>query len=676
MITPIQNCRAIIPIALVALLTPSLPVSASDTNPITRMSLEYLMNVEVTTVSREPERAQNAAAAVHVLTREEIQRSGATSLPDALRLVPGVNVARINANSWAVSIRGFNSRFANKLLVMIDGRSLYSPLFSGVFWDRHNIPIDDIDRIEVVRGPGGTLWGANAVNGVINIITRHSADTQGARLEASVGTERLGMLSGRQGGVIGDSATYRLSAKADAYDDADIAGYDDGNDAWQNGQAHLRVDWAPSARDDMLFEVGVNAISGGDRHAAPLLTAPYSEVREGDVERNDVYLLARWERRIDPESRVSVQGYLDHSSMDIDSPIAEEERTTADVQAQHRTVVGPDINLTWGAGYRGISDRTTTPAFTFDINPNDALIHIVNGYVQGSRRFFDDRFEFILGTKVEHHSISGTEVQPAVRAVWYPAPDHTVWSALSQAVRTPSRGENDTTVRNVVIAPFTNANPSALPLTIAIQGARDLDAETITAYEIGYRGRLNENLSFDLAGYYNSYDGLLLSTTTGTTTVNTAYEAPFLDTPVLINETADGRTFGMEFAGTWRPLPDLRLRGGYSWLYEDLDASAGAEGNAPRHQVAVQSLYDLSDEWRFDTVFRFVDELSNVDADGYVDVDARVSWMPNASVELALTGRNLLTDGRREFGTERVANPSSLATDISRSVFATLVVTF
>lgn len=645
-------------------------------DPLTRMSLEYLMNVEVTTVSRQPERVQNAAAAVYVLTREEIQRAGVTSLPEALRLVPGVNVARINANSWAVSIRGFNSRFANKLLVMIDGRSIYSPLFSGVFWDRHNIPIDDIDRIEVVRGPGGTLWGANAVNGIISIVTRHSAETQGSRLELSAGSEDAAIASGRQGGVIGENATYRLSTKFDTHDSTNLPSGGDGNDGWSNGQANLRVDWTPTAEDKILLESGLNAIEGGERYIGPSLAAPYSETRDGDIRRRGAFVLGRWDRSLGNRADFSLQGFVDHRYMDIDTPVAEENRTTADIQAQHSFVVGPEIGLTWGGGYRLIQGSIETPDFSFDVQPESETIGIANAYLQASRRFFDEAVEFSIGSKFENHSITGSEVQPSARALWNVADDHAVWTAVSRAVRTPSRVETDGTIRNVVIPPGTAANPSSLPLTIAIQGSRNLDAETITAYEAGYRGRLSRTLSLDVAGFYNLYDGLLLDSASGTPVIRTEYGWAYLDTPISINEEADGRTYGFEIGATWQAADAWRLRGGYSWLQEDINATAGAEGNAPRHQVAVQSLYDISREWRFDTVLRFVDDLTNVDADAYFDVDARLSWSPNESIELALTGRNLLTDGRREFGTERSANPSPLVTEVARTILATLVVKF
>ncbi|GHD60147.1 TonB-dependent receptor [Thalassobaculum fulvum] len=650
--------------------------AAEPANPITQMSLEYLMNVEVTTVSKQPERAQNAAAAVYVLPREEIQRSGATSLPDALRLVPGVNVARINASSWAVSIRGFNSRFANKLLVMIDGRSVYSPLFSGVFWDRNNVPIDDIDRIEVVRGPGGTLWGANAVNGIINIITRHSAETQGARAEISAGTAELGRLSLRQGGVLGNNGSYRLSVQSEAHDATTLSGSTDGNDGWDRSQVDLRLDWTPTARDVLLLEAGANSVSAGDRRLMPSLTAPYSGLETGDTDRYGTYVLGRWDRELGATSNMSVQGYIDHQYMDIDTPIAEESRTTADLHAQHRFVVGSGIQVTWGGGYRLVREAVETPSFSFEVEPGSESIEILDGFVQASRRFFENRVEVTLGTKVEHQSITGTEVQPSARVLWNVTPDHTVWSSVSQAVRTPSMVESNGAIRNVVIPPGTAANPSQLPLVVSIDGSRALDAERITAYEVGYRARLSAALSIDVAGFYNTYDGLLLDVTSGTATVNGDYGTPFLDAPAAINENADGRTYGLEVAATWQAAPNWRVRGGYSWLREDLDAPEGAEGNAPKHQATIRSYYDIAPEWRFDTVVRFVDELTNLDADGYVDVDARLSWSPSRSVELALTGKNLLSDGRREFGTERAENPSPLATEVERSLLATLVIKF
>ncbi|MEQ8585004.1 MAG: TonB-dependent receptor [Thalassobaculaceae bacterium] len=650
--------------------------AAEDLNPISRMSLEYLMNVEVTTVSKQPESIQNAAASVHVLRREEIRRAGATTIPDALRLVPGVNVARINANSWAISIRGLRSRFGNKLLIMIDGRSVYSPLFSGIFWDRNNIPIDDIDRIEVVRGPGGTLWGANAVNGVINIITRHSGDTQGRTVEASVGTEERGSLMIRQGDTIGDTATYRLSAEADAYDDSRFADGSSADDAWENGQAHLRVDWVPTADDEVLFEAGINSVAGGGRYTAPLLTPPYSETRSGDVDRYGAYMLGQWARQINARNRLSLQGYVDHRYMDIDTPIAEETRTTSDLQVQHDFALRPDLDLTWGAGYRTTRYDVTADEFSFVVDPESDTFDVYNAFIQASKRLYDDRIELTVGAKIESNSISGTAIQPSARALWKVTPDHSVWTSVSQADRTPSIIETNMELRNAIIPPNTPQNPTSLPLAATITGDDDLGSEQVTAYEAGYRGRISRDLTVDLSGFVNRYEGLLLDTDTGTTRLNTDFGVPFLEVPLTINEQADGTVYGAEVSASWQASPNWQLRGGYSWVHEDLDAPPRSGGNSPSHQVSVQSLYDISPTWRFDTVLRYADELENTGTDAYVNLDARLSWSPTPDIELAITGRNLLFENYEEYGVERVANPQPLASQVERSLTATFTLKF
>lgn len=667
--------RAGIGIVLIAAAAGSRAGESAEIDPISRMSLEYLMNMEVTTVSKQPERIQNAAAAVSVLTREEIRRSGATTLPDALRLVPGVNVARINANSWAVSIRGFNSRFANKLLVMIDGRSIYSPLFSGVFWDRYNVPINDIDRIEVVRGPGGTLWGANAVNGVINIITRHSSETQGARAEFSAGTERQGDVFLSQGAALNKNATYRVSGNFSSYADSDLPDGSDAGDEWQNGQANVRVDWTPTATDEFLFEGGINQVAAAGKQTAPSLTAPYSTTRDGEIDRHGLYVNGKWTRELSETSNFSLQGFLDYRYMDLEAPDLGERRTTADTQFLHRFRVPGAINLTWGAGYRAIFSDLETE-YELEIDPEEERYQIYNAFAQASRRFFDDRFELTVGSKIEHHSQSGSEIQPSVRGLWNVSPRHAVWGAISTAARTPGIIEESGSVRNVVVPPGTPTNPSALPLTPGIQGSTELEAERVTAYEIGYHGRLHDTLSVDIAGFVNEYDSLLLDSSLGTPSVRTASGTPYLDSPLLINNRAEARSFGVEVSGVWEPTSSWRLRAGYSWLHEDIEAPAGAEGNAPEHQAVLQSFYDINEAWRFDTVLRFVDELTNVGADAYVNLDARLSWQPKPGLEVALTGRNLIDTGYLEYGTERAVSPTPRATETARSVMLTVSAKF
>ncbi|MEQ8332055.1 TonB-dependent receptor [Nisaea sp.] len=659
---------------LLSALTTAGMARAVEIDPISRMSLEYLMNMEVTTVSKQPERIQKAAAAVSVLTREEIRRSGATTLPDALRLVPGVNVARINANSWAVSIRGFNSRFANKLLVMIDGRSIYSPLFSGVFWDRYNVPISDIDRIEVVRGPGGTLWGANAVNGVINIITRHSSETQGTHAELSAGTERLGDTFLSQGSALSKDATYRLSGDFSSYSASDLPDGSDAGDDWYNGQANLRVDWTPTGIDELLIVSGVNQVTAAGKQTAPSLTAPYSETRDGEIDRQGLYLNGKWTRQLSATSNFSLQGFLDYRYMDLEAPDLSERRTTADAHFLHTSRVASEIDLTWGGGYRAIISDLETE-YELEVDPEDETYHIYNAFAQASRGFFDDQIELTVGSKIEYHSQSGSEVQPSVRGLWNVTPRHALWGAISTAARTPGI-ESNATVRNLIVPPGTTNNPSALPLIPSVQGNPELDAERVTAYEIGYHGRLLDELSVDIAGFVNEYDNLLLSSSAGEVAVRTASGIAYIDSPAVINNQAKARTFGMELSGVWEPISSWRLRASYSWLHEDIEAPSGAEGNAPEHQAVLQSFYDINEEWRFDSVLRFVDELSNVGADAYVNLDARLSWQPKAGLEIALTGRNLIHSGYLEYGVERPVSPIPLASETARSVMLTVAAKF
>ncbi len=665
-------------IAVMAIACTAIPVKADEgPNPLTRLSLEYLMDVEVVTASKRPERLQDTAAAVYVLTREEIIRSGATNIPDALRLVPGVNVAQINANNWAVSIRGLNSRYANKLLVMIDGRSIYSPLFSGVIWDRHRVPLSEIDRIEVVRGPGGSLWGANAVNGVINVITRHSVETQGQQLNLTVGTEELGRVYARQGSVLGEDATYRLSIDLGAHDDTSLPDGTSGNDDWEDAQLGLRVDWSPSERDTVLVDMGLSGVSGGDRAERPSLTTPYMFDEDGDTRRHGGYVHGRWERRFAPKNMLTTQAFVDYRSMEIDTPQIEEDRATVDVQVQHTFPVSDGLTAHYGGGYRYIDDRTDTQTRVLELHPDDDTIEIFSGFLQATQSLWDDQVSLTLGSKVEHHSVSGTEVQPSARALWNITDRHTLWGAVSQAVRTPSRAETDGVIRNNVIAPFTGANTTPFPLVVAAVGSDDLDAERITAFEAGYRARLFNRVSIDVAGFYNEYDALLVNADAGEATLESENGVPFLEVPASINDDAHGRVYGAEISATWEPTGQWRLRGSYSWLMEDIeDADTGATGNSPKHQLAVLSLFEISDNWTLDAALRLVDDLPNPDADGYADLDIRLAWSPNETIEFAVTGQNLLRDSRREYGLERELNPDPLATEIDRGVLATLTVRF
>ncbi|MCR9255250.1 MAG: TonB-dependent receptor [Alphaproteobacteria bacterium] len=658
-------------------ISPKNLAAQQDTNATTKLSLEYLMNVEVTTASNRPEVASDVASAIHVLSREEILQAGVTNIPDALRLVPGVNVAQINRNSWAISIRGFNSRFANKLLVLIDGRSVYTPLFSGVFWDHHNVPIDNIERIEVVRGPGGSVWGSNAVNGVINIITRHSLDSQGNEVVASVGTEPSGSLYARTGAVLNDDATYRASFRLDGAASSDTPGGRDGNDDWRNAQADVRVDWSLSSIDDLMISAGVNAVRNGDLAQVPAFTAPYSMVEEHETERFGLHLLARWDRQYTEDENLMVQGYVDHRDNEVGTPEAQDARTVVDFQTRYYRPVLSEGRVHVGGGVQVTKDSLDDPTLILSISDDDETVYILNAFAEGSWDFLDDRLTVTAGTKIEHHSISGTELQPSVRLLARPAPNQTIWAAVSSATRTPSRIENDGTIRQSVIPPGTPQNPGPLPATIATVGTRALEAERVIAYEIGHRARITPRLSTDVTAFYNDYEDLALNAFFLGTSVNNDYGSPFVEISNQINNAGSATVYGAEASATWEPWDDVRMRGGYSFLHEDFDNTSGVvEGNSPRHQAFVQSLVSFGQGWSIGATLRYVDRLDNVDADGYVDADLSIGWMPMETIKLQLTGRNLFTDGRREFGTENETFPTILATDLERSVFATLRVTF
>jgi iron complex outermembrane receptor protein len=391
-------------------------ISRAAAPDYTEMSLEQLMDVEVTSVSRRPQKASEAAAAVFVLTREDIRRAGVTSVPDALRLVPGVEVARISTNTWAISIRGFNSRFANKLLVMIDGRSVYTPLFSGVFWDHHDVLLEDVDRIEVVRGPGASLWGANAVNGVINIITRHTKDTQGTFARGTAGNVEQGIAEVRHGGRI-DAATYRLYAKGRIRESGETEAGANAGDDWKVGLVGFRGDTEAGA-DSFLLEGQYQWSEASERASVITLTPPFADTGNLDNNSNGGYLLGRWSRELSDESSLSVQGYYDHRQ--FDDVRLSERRDTFDLQLQHNFSPLPHHEVVWGAGYRLVTDGIDN-TFSVSFDPESRTTHLFSSFVQDTFTLLEDELDLVVGTKLEHNDFTGFEVQPNARLLWRPA---------------------------------------------------------------------------------------------------------------------------------------------------------------------------------------------------------------------------------------------------------------
>ncbi|MBC8002566.1 MAG: TonB-dependent receptor [Opitutaceae bacterium] len=614
---------------------------------LTRLSLEELMQLEVTSVLKKSETISETPAAVYVVTQEDIHRSGVTSIPDALRMVPGLDVAGINAGNWAVSSRGFNGRFANKLLVLMDGRSVYTPLFSGVYWDVQDTLMDDIDRIEVIRGPGASLWGANAVNGVINIITKKAKDTQGGLVSGGGGTEAEGFGSVRYGGQLSDEAFYRVYVKH--YNLASLESSTGGsaNDAVNMTQGGFRVDWDLASINSFSFQGDVYV---GDTSAGSASEAP---VAGGNF-------ISTWSHRFSGDSELTVRAYFDRTYRNYEGVLSET-RNTADIDVQHRFTFGDRNEILWGGGYRFTSDETVG-SFEVSLVPPEASDHIVNFFVQDDLTLVADRLHFIVGAKLEHNDYTGFEFEPSGRLLYTPDERQTIWAAAARAVRSPSRA--DTGLRG-------NAGTPPAPVT-SISGNPNFESEDLIALELGYRIQPRPRLSFDVATFFNIYNNLG-SVGAGAPFVSGNPPPAHLVIPLTANNNMEGETYGVELAVTWQPLDNWRLNAGYTFLHMNLrngipinDATLQAgEGNSPQNQFNFRSYLDLPWNLQLDTALYYVSSLPDQKVPSYVRLDVRVGWRPTKDIEVSVGMQNLLEPYHQEFGNNFVS-PASL---MERSIY-------
>ncbi len=626
---------------------------AGGAEDLTSMSLEELMQVEVTSVSKRPQRLSRAPAAVHVLTAEDIRRAGVNSIPEALRMVPGLHVAQIDASRWAITARGFNNQFANKLLVLIDGRSAYTPLFSGVFWDVQDVVLEDIERIEVIRGPGGTLWGANAVNGVINIITKRARDTQGILASAGGGSLEHGFGMARYGGALGEAAHWRAYGKGFDRDDLDRVGGGEAHDAWWSARGGLRLDWDATPSDAVTLQ--------GDYYDG----AADETLVGGVPSRQDFSggnLLGRWTRELGEDHDVSLQAYYDLTERgDL---IVSEKRNALDVELRHHFRPLARNDVVWGAGYRATWDKIEgSQAVT--IAPGSRTVQLVNGFIQDEITLLEETLWLTLGTKLEHNSYTGLEVQPNARALWAPHERHSLWAAVSRAIRTPSRIDNDA---GALI-------PGPTPTTFVLfQGDRDFDSENLLALEVGYRATPLDALALDLAGFYNHYTDLR-TVEPGAPFPIPCPPAPFgtcMAIPSTADNNADADTWGVEASTTWRAASFWRLTLGYSFIHVDIDRDAtsldatvgGIEGDVPDHQVSLLSRLDLPWGLKFDTSLYWVDDVTNQRVKDYFRLDQRLAWHPWEGLELSVSGQNLLERRHSEYGD----SPTTVHSAVPRSV--------
>ena len=644
----LRTCTLVVAATFVVWHTP-----VSGTEPAARsvadLSLEELMNIQVVSGSKKLQRIADSASAVFVITAEDIRRSGVTSIPEALRMAPGVEVARFGSNKWAVSIRGFNGRFANKLLVLMDGRTLYTPLFAGVQWELHDTVLEDIERIEVIRGPGAALWGANAVNGVINIITRRAQDTQSALLSAGAGTAERAFGVARFGGSIGEEGAYRVYAKGFARDRFPDAIGQEGRDDWNAGSVGFRIDRALGSGDDLLVQG--QAFSGrvGERLVSGRLLPPFQATEDIDQKNKGAHLLLRWEGGGRTRSATTVQGFVDHAEYHLGSLV--EKRQTLDLELQRRTPWGAAHDLVFGLGYRFSRDDIASIE-TIAIAPENRSTHLWSAFVQDEWALIPERVRLTLGARLEHNSYTGREIQPSARLLWTPSPTQSLWGSVARAVRTPSRAEADGRIRREVLPPLTAANPTPLPVELALTGGREFDSERLHAFEVGYRNQITPRMSVDMTLFHNRYEGIR-SFTMGATQLQLLAVPPHAVVPVPIGNAGSGRVRGVEVSAEVRPTDGWRLSGFLARQWLDFSGATGPdtqlEGSSPRHTVSLRSTTSLSRGVEFDLWLRHVDSLPAFSVPSYTSVDARLGWKINRNLDVALIGQNLLDSRRSEF---------------------------
>ena len=611
------------------------PVRLAQVQELSRMSLEQLANVEVTSVSKVAQSLSGAPAAIYVITREEILRSGVTSIPEALRLAPNMQVVQISAGSYAITARGFGDKRevqtqANKLLILIDGRSVYSPLFSGVFYDAQDIMMEDVERIEVISGPGATLWGANAMNGVINIITRSAADTGGTVVRAGGGNQEAAA-SARYGSKLGDNASYRIYAKAFDRASLELQDGSSARDHWNKAQAGFRADWNVG---------GHTWTAQGD-----VYDAEQNVLGASNLSFSGANVLTRWERNGD-NSQLMIQAYIDHSEREAPSDGAAFDLDTYDVEIQHSFTIGTAHRIVWGAGKR-FHDYDIENVGALQFMPAHRTLDLGNVFAQDLISLAAS-LDLTLGVKLEDNPYSGWAALPDVRLSWSASDSTLLWAAASRAVRSPTPFDVDV-VELVGGTPF-------------LVGGRDFQNESVIAYEIGYRGRLGEAVTLSLSGFYDEYDDL-----------RTIEVTPVVFLPISWGNRMKGETYGVEGWANVQVTPWWRLSPGFRSLHKDLRFKADASGllgveqagNDPSWSAQLKSSMDFGEDVTLDAFLRYVSELPDPQHDSYLQLSARLAWDVSESLQLSLSGFNLLDARHTEY-----APP--LGEHISRSLFLEL----
>jgi iron complex outermembrane receptor protein len=629
-------------------------LAQTTTQNFKQLTLEELMKIEISLVSRTPEPVVLTPAAAFVITQQDIQRAGVTSLAEALRLAPGVHVARIDASRWAVGVRGFADRLARSMLVLIDGRAVYNPLFAGTYWEVQDALLHDIERIEIIRGPGGTLWGANAVNGIINIVTKHARDTQGLLAKGLAGTEDPGGLALRYGNTLGTSGhlrSYFRGFSRGPQFHADSLDYDD----WWKLQGGFRSDWSLSQERTATVQGDIYLSRLGARTTATSYLPPFSQVSTAETPLSGGNVLARWAGpNGQPGSFFQLQTYYDRTRRE-ERPV-QETRDTFDVDFQQRQAPWKGHQATWGAGYRVSSDRIVAVEPSAFIPPN-RTDNLYTAFVQDETGIVRARLRFTVGAKFEHNAYSGFEFQPSGRLLWEVDSVNAIVASVTRAVRTPSRVETDYTTTSLV--------SPATPTFVRLLPNPEFRPEELIAYELGYRVRPDERVYFTASGFFNQLDDLL-STELATPFVETSPPPPArLILPVSFLNGIHGSSHGVELTADVRPTPWWRSTVNYSYLQvratpdpgsRDVSQQRRYEGLSPRHQVHLRAAVDLPRNVSVDWLLRYVSELPAGPVPAYATSDIRVAWQPYANFEIAVVGKDLHEAQHLEWPTGAGAN--------------------
>ncbi|MGH9688866.1 MAG: TonB-dependent receptor plug domain-containing protein [Candidatus Acidiferrales bacterium] len=630
-----------------------------------QLSIEQLGQIEVTSVTKEPEEVWKTAAAIYVITSQDIERSGATNIPEALRLAPGVEVARVDSNKWSIGIRGFGSRLTRDVLVLIDGRSVYNPLLAGTYWEVQNIPLYDIDRIEVIRGPGGTIWGPNAVNGVINIITKSSKDTQGQTASAGGGNLDQGDVTAQYGGGNGDNLTYRIYGMGFVRG-AEYHPSGDNYDTWRNIQGGFRMDGTRSAKETYTLEGDIYDEGAGETVTAVTYAPPYSQILQGAARLSGGDIVGRWQRTEGLGKDIQVQAYYDRTNRR--EPNFTDIRNTFDVDFLDRFRLPARQQISWGGGVRLSMGRNPTVVSGLYFLPESRTDQLYSGFFQDEIALIPDRLSLSLGSKLLKTNYTGLQWEPNVRMLWNPTPTQALWAAYTHAVRTPAAAE-----RAFYLSGYIGTGPGGLPYFARFDANPSFHSEELNGWEAGYRRMLGRNFYFDLDTFYNHYGDLFSEDIIGAPYIENSPPPPHLLLPADFGNGLVGTTKGFELSPNWNPMSFWRLSASYSYLDMHLERGTNSldvgtapitEGSSPRNQITAESDFTISSAIDLNLTYRFVSDLPALKIDSYSTGDARLGWWLTPYLQVSVSGQNLFQPSHYEYEGDPGPNVA-----IKRSVF-------